>query len=162
MRHSETPSVRAAPTMLGSSCSKAPRAVRYIRGSETTMAAMTAAFQVKTMVTSNCRRNLPMALRRPKASSRKKPTTVGGRTSGNVITASASPWKRRMRATARARPMPRKNVTTVATTAVFIVRKSGAYSIISPQSHTSQSVPCSYHSRRRPGNPLPYRDVSCP
>ena len=131
IRHSDTPSVLAAARIFGSSCSKAPRAVRYMSGSDTTMAAMTAAFQVNTSVISNCSRKRPIRLRFPNNSSRKKPTTVGGRTSGSVMTASASPWNRRMRTTASASPVPARKVTIVAVTAVSSVMISGAISILS-------------------------------
>ena len=89
MRPLLTPRVCAAWIMLLSSASKAPRAVRYMSGRLTMTAAMTAARHVKTSGRSMARRALPMALRFPRKSRRKNPTTVGGRTSGNVITASA-------------------------------------------------------------------------
>ena len=116
--------------MFSSSCSKAPRAVRYMRGRETTTAAMTVACQLKTRLRSNCSRNCPMALRLPKASSRKKPTTVGGSTRGRVISASISPWPRFRRAAQQARPMPRKKVMTVAVTAVSSVMIRGLQSMV--------------------------------
>ena len=50
VRHSPAPSVRAAPSRLGLTCSKAPSAVRYISGNATTVAEMTVAGQEKTIV----------------------------------------------------------------------------------------------------------------
>ena len=56
---------------------------------------------------------------------------VGGKTSGNVIRASASPCQRFIRNTNRARPMPLKNVITVARPAVCRDITSGVSSIVS-------------------------------
>ena len=57
-----------------------------------------------------------MALRFPRKSRRKNPTTVGGRTSGSVMIASAAVLAKRLRIcrTPHASAMPTKNVITVA------------------------------------------------
>ena len=47
MRHSVMPSERAASSMPLSTCDKAPRALRYMSGSEITAAASTVANQLK-------------------------------------------------------------------------------------------------------------------
>ena len=97
MRQLLTLSVCAAWIMFRSIASNAPRAVRYMSGRLTITAATTAARQVKTSGRSIESRALPMALRFPRKSRRKKPTTVGGRTSGRVMTASAIVPARRLR-----------------------------------------------------------------
>ena len=68
-----------------------------------------------------------MALRFPRKSSRKNPTTVGGRTSGRVITASATVPARRLRicSTPYASAMPTKKVITVASPATSRDMMSG-------------------------------------
>ena len=85
------PSVRPASAKLWSKPSNAPRAVRYMSGKATTVAAMTVASQEKiTLMLNSCKKR-PMKLLRPKMSSRKKPTTVGGSTSGKVRMPSTMP-----------------------------------------------------------------------
>src|SRR5512140_1474955 len=49
-RHSDAPSVRAASSKLGSTCSKAPRAVIYMMGNAITEAEMTVAGHEKMTV----------------------------------------------------------------------------------------------------------------
>ena len=55
VRHSLAPSVRAAASMFGLTCSNAPRVVRYIKGNATTAAAITVAGQEKATVIPICR-----------------------------------------------------------------------------------------------------------
>ena len=135
---SETPNVLAALIMSGLSCSKAPRVVRYISGNETITAEIIAACHVKTKLTSNCKRNFPTSPRLPKISSKKNPTTVGGKIIGKVNTASANPLNLLRLTTARAKKIPRKNVMTVATSEVFSVMINGLS--ISSTSHKNNFV----------------------
>ena len=96
--------------MFGSSCSKAARVERYINGNEMTAAAITAACHVNTSVTSNCNKNFPIGLRLPKVTNKKKPATVGGNTSGNIITASTKVLPRLRLHTKRAKNIPAKKI----------------------------------------------------
>ena len=114
--------------MFGSSCSNAARVVRYINGNEMTVAAITVAGHVNTSVTSNCNRNCPIGDRLPKVSNKKKPATVGGNTSGNIITASTNVLPRLRLHTKRAKNIPAKKVISVAAAAVFSVINSGSMS----------------------------------
>jgi len=82
--HSEAPSVRAASRSVGLTCSNPASVVRYMSGNATTVAAMTVAGHENTIVMPMCSSATPSGLLRPKINSRKKPTTVGGRTSGSV------------------------------------------------------------------------------
>jgi hypothetical protein len=90
--------------------------VRYISGKETTAAAITVAGQEKTIETPMRRSNWPSGPWRPKSSRRRKPTTVGGRTSGRRAMpskiAKAEPLRRSRQAAAAT---PRIRVMAVAT-----------------------------------------------
>ncbi len=81
---SVAPRVLATRSRLLSICSKAPNAVLYIKGKETTVAAIAAPYQVKTMVKSKTCMSFPTGPFLPKNSSNKKPTTVGGKISGAI------------------------------------------------------------------------------
>ena len=125
-RPSEAPNVRAASRSLGFTCSKAPSAVRYISGKATTVAAITVAGQEKTMVMPISDSARPMKLCRPKTSNRKKPTTVGGRTSGSVSRPSIQTRKRpSMPNICLAAYSPRKKVAMVAAQVVASEMNSG-------------------------------------
>ena len=124
--HSLAPSVRAACSSVGLTCSNAPRVVRYMSGKAMTVAAMTVAGQEKAMLMPSRSSAWPIQLRRPKMRSRKKPTTVGGRTSGRVrmpsIHARREPCIPYIH---RAAIMPRKKVAMVATQVVAMEMTSG-------------------------------------
>ena len=94
MRASDQPSVRAASSMEASSDSKAPSAVRYMRGKLTTTAEMTAASHVKTSDTPCAMNHWPTGVACPNRSSSRKPHTVGGSTMGMVKTESSAPFRR--------------------------------------------------------------------
>ena len=74
--------------------SKAPRALRYISGNATTTAAMTVAGQLNTSGRPCSMNQRPTGELLPRASSRMKPQTVGGRTIGMVNSVSAMSWAR--------------------------------------------------------------------
>ena len=80
--------------MRPSSDSNAPRAVRYTSGKLTTMAEMTAASHVKTIVMPCAMSQRPTAVDCPNSMSSKKPQTVGGSTMGMVNTESRTPLRR--------------------------------------------------------------------
>ena len=120
------PAYAAACSRVGLTCSSAPSEVLYINGNATTVAAMTVAGHEKAIIRPMCSSADPTGLRRPKISSRKNPTTVGGSTSGRVSTPSTharidpcNPY------IARAAISPRKNVATVAAQVVAIEMMSG-------------------------------------
>ncbi len=85
---SPIPKVRAAHIRWTSTCSKAPRAERYIRGKETIIADSTVAYQVKMMLPPNAPSNDPRGPFFPNNTRRKNPSTVGGSTRGSVIAVS--------------------------------------------------------------------------
>ena len=85
------PSVRASPTRRGSTSSKAVRAERTSSGNDITAIASTTAFQVKTTTMPWLASQPPSGERRPSASSRTRPTAVGGRTSGSDSSVSMAP-----------------------------------------------------------------------
>ena len=103
--------------------------IRANGGKLTTTAAMTAAFHVNTKFMSNCSKNFPIVERLPNSNSKKNPTTVGGKTIGNIITASTRALPRLRLLTKYAKNIPAKNVITVATAEVFSVIISGLNSI---------------------------------
>ena len=111
----ERPSVRAASASVWSNDSNAPRAVRYISGKLTTTVANTAAYHTMVRRAPSAESaHAPRGRRGPRSISSRKPTTVGGSTSGSVSTTSASPHTTRgARDTTFARAMPRRNTTTV-------------------------------------------------
>src|SRR6202522_4350639 len=124
-RLSDAPSVRAACIRCGSTCSSAARAVKYISGNATTVAAMTVAGHEKTIVAPNANRNLPIGPLRPKSRRRKKPTTVGGSTRGkrNIPSTSAAPMPVRLsRHAAAASPMTKVKTVAAALVAIEIHR----------------------------------------
>jgi hypothetical protein len=97
-----------------------------MRGKATTAAARTVAGQEKTIVRPIVSRARPTGDWRPKRRRRKKPTTVGGRTSGRVRTPSSRPRKReRVVDRARAARMPVTKAMTVAVVAVARERRRG-------------------------------------
>ncbi len=79
---SAAPKVFAARKRVASICSKAPNAVRYIKGKATTVAVMTAAYQVKTILIFSSSNSFPKTPFFPNNKSNKKPTTVGGKIKG--------------------------------------------------------------------------------
>jgi len=104
-------------------------------GKATTVAAITVAGQEKTIVMPMFSNAWPIKLRRPKITSRIKPTTVGGKTSGSVRMPSI---QARMLHVRRTLPMqymllavnkPRKNVAIVAAQVVASETISGDRSI---------------------------------
>ena len=128
--HSLAPSVRAACSNVGFTCSNAPNVVRYIRGNAITVAAMTVAGHENAIERPTCSSASPMKLRLPKISRRKNPTTVGGSTKGSVrrpsIHARRPP---RTSYITRAATIPKKNVATVAVHVVASEMMSGDVSI---------------------------------
>ena len=114
--------------------------MRYISGKLTTTAAMTAAFHVNTKLISNCNKNFPTALRLPSSNNKKNPTTVGGNTIGNIITASTSALPRLRLLTTYAKNIPAKNVIAVANAEVFNVIISGLNSISITRQNAMRNV----------------------
>ena len=92
----DRPRVAAASASVGSKLSKAPRAVRYIRGKATTTVAKTADHQVITSLRPKwaCTQ-APMGRLGPSSTSSSQPTTVGGSTRGRVSTTSSTPFTSR-------------------------------------------------------------------
>ena len=86
--HSEAPKVRPQASKFLSIWLKEASAVLYIKGNETTIAAITTAYQVKTIRIFALAKMLPITPFLPRANNNKKPTTVGGKTKGAVKTAS--------------------------------------------------------------------------
>ena len=112
---SERPSVRPASARFWSKLSKAPRAVRYMRGKATTMVAKTAdhQFMVSRMPKVSMTQR-PMGRLGPRSTSSSQPTTVGGSTSGSVSTTSSTPLTSRGSfAIYWAEKMPRKKTAAV-------------------------------------------------
>ena len=104
--------------------------MRYISGNETTVEAMTAPCQENIKENPNWEKNCPTRLFFPKASSRKKPTTVGGRTKGRVNRPSRTACPCFSFTTVRAAQMPRTKVKMVAGKATFKEIHSGERSSI--------------------------------
>ena len=78
------------------------------------VAAITVAGHEKAILRPACSSNCPMTLRRPNNNSRKKPTTVGGKTRGNASKPSTSPRARPLyRLIANAAAMPDTNARAV-------------------------------------------------
>src|SRR5215469_8410421 len=106
------------------------RAARYIRGKATTAAAITVAGQENTTVVPSRSKSFPRGPRRPKSSSKKKPTTVGGSTSGRrqapSTKAIAGP---RCRSRHEAAARPRNKVIVVAVRLVSSDIQSGDQSV---------------------------------
>ena len=88
--HSEAPRVLATCRTFLSICSKAPCAVLYISGKETTVAAIAAPYQVKTTLKFKDSISCPSGPFFPNSSSNKKPTTVGGKIRGETKIPSTS------------------------------------------------------------------------
>ena len=92
----DRPRVAPASARAASKLSKAPRAVRYIRGKATTAVAKTADHQVITSRTPQCSRTqAPRGRLGPRSTSSSQPTTVGGSTRGRVRTTSRTPFASR-------------------------------------------------------------------
>ncbi len=88
------PKVFPASARVSSKLSKAPRAVRYIRGKITTAVERIAAYQVIVRrIPKCCRKNAPTGCFGPATRSSRNPTTVGGRTRGSVRTTSRMPLR---------------------------------------------------------------------
>src|SRR4028119_552573 len=81
---SEAPRVLATRNRLALICSKAPSAVLYINGKATTVAVITAAYQVKTILKFSDSSSCPREPFLPNSSSNKNPTTVGGKIKGET------------------------------------------------------------------------------
>ena len=111
----DSPSVCPAWASVSSKLSKAPRAVRYIRGKATTTVAKMADHQVMTSFVPNSdSTSCPTGRRGPSTRSSRYPTTVGGSTRGRVRITSRTPLTSRgSRAIAKAAQMPRKKRITV-------------------------------------------------
>lgn len=76
--------------------SKAPRAVRYIRGKDIIVVAKIAEYQVMVSLNPKTSRTLePKGPSGPIILSKKNPMTVGGKTKGSVRTPSISPLRKR-------------------------------------------------------------------
>ena len=116
----DRPRVRPASARFWSKLSKAPRAVRYIRGKATTTVAKMADCQVITSRTPNASwTQAPRGRLGPSSISSSQPTTVGGRTRGRVrITSSAPFTPRGRRAIHWAAAIPKKNTAAVETAAM--------------------------------------------
>jgi hypothetical protein len=126
-RHSPAPSVLAAFSTLISTCSNPALADMYIRGKVMMTAVMTVAGQEKTIVVPNHEKNSPRGPLRPNNSSRPKPTTVGGKTNGNMKMPSIRFLPRpEYLAIHRAIKMPMKKVMTVVVRTVLHDIHSGA------------------------------------
>src|SRR6202041_967591 len=99
-------------------------------GNETTVAAITVAGQEKTTLAPNCSNNVPSGPLRPKSSSRRNPTTVGGSTSGSrkIPSTRAAPAPARFWLQAAA-ANPATSVTSVATRLVATEINRGDQSI---------------------------------
>lgn len=89
---SDIPSVRPAFRRFSSICSNAPLEVRYIKGKETTVDAITAPVHEKMTDAPILSSSWPIMLFLPNIMRRKKPTTVGGSTSGRVNRPSKTPF----------------------------------------------------------------------
>ena len=83
-RHSDAPNVRPALNKFVSICSKAPKAVLYIKGNATTVAVMTVAGHEKIILMFIWDNICPTGPFFPKSNSNKNPTTVGGNTKGDI------------------------------------------------------------------------------
>ena len=92
----DRPSVCPASARVRSKLSKAPRAVRYMKGKATATVAKTADHQVITSRRPkwSCTQ-APMGRLGPSSTSSSHPTTVGGSTRGSVSTTSSTPFTSR-------------------------------------------------------------------
>ena len=83
------PRPRATASSAGSSRSRAARVLRYISGKATTAALITVALQLNTTLIPITCKGWPSGPWGPSSSSSKKPSTVGGSTSGESSSRSA-------------------------------------------------------------------------
>ena len=84
MKVLDNPRVLPLHSKVSSKLSKAPRAVRYMRGKATTAEARMPPYQVITNCMPNSWRKRPTGCLSPKTNSRSQPQTVGGSTRGRV------------------------------------------------------------------------------
>ena len=115
----DIPKVLAANKMSSSTCSKAPRLVLYIMGRLTTVADITAASGVKIIFKPKLASIFPNIEFFPNIMSRKKPTTVGGRTMDSVKRPSTKALPLFIFITIYANAMPRKKLIALANKAVM-------------------------------------------